>query len=49
VENWTLAATDTESFDEGKGEIMIRKGIFMSDVGEITGIAFLVFLAVSIS
>lgn len=38
---------DAESFDHGKGEIFIRRGIFFSDVGEITSIAFLVFLGVN--
>lgn len=32
---------------QGKGDLLIRKGIFKSQVGKITGIAFLVYLAVS--
>jgi hypothetical protein len=47
LKNWTIAAADEETFDNGKGEIFIRRGTFFSDVGEITGIAFLVFLGVS--
>ena len=46
LENWTLES-DLDTFEGGTGEIFIRRGSFMSEVGDITGVTFLVYLAVS--
>lgn len=47
--DWTLPTADDKNFELGKGEIFIRRGTFFSEAGEITGIAFLLFLAVSLN
>lgn len=46
LDNWTVES-DLDTFEGGTGEILIRRGAFMSEVGDITGVTFLVYLAVS--
>lgn len=44
VDHWTTF--EVQSFEQGRVEILIRRGIFLSEVGDVTGIAFLLYLAV---
>lgn len=44
---WTTF--NEQTFDQERFEIFIRRGIFRSEIGDVTGIAFLIYLAVILS
>lgn len=48
LENWTTIGSTNEAYNPNNIDIFIRRGIFQSHVGDITGIAILLFSLVSL-
>jgi hypothetical protein len=49
LKNWTLLGTNPDKIDPKNIEVFLKRQILVSKVGNITGIAFLVFLAVTLT
>lgn len=47
LKSWTTLGSDGRTIKGGKIELFLKRQMFVSEIGEITGIAFLIFLAVS--